>query len=98
MSYTQIIQEKSSIEDTLNALTVCVYIVSPERGNYEENYYYFKEEKRLRKRVLKLVKLLRKKIKLLDCGCGEGSFIKKALKNGFDVYGDEISKITIAKK
>lgn len=52
------------------------------------------------KRYLARIKKFKTKGKLLDCGCATGLFLDQAQKQGFDVYGFDVSEyaVDIAKK
>jgi len=67
------------------------------KGHYDDGYYAYwinvQKEKRIRmwaKRLNKLMKF-RSGAKLLDVGCGEGTFLKFAKKNGWQISGTEVS-------
>jgi 2-polyprenyl-3-methyl-5-hydroxy-6-metoxy-1,4-benzoquinol methylase len=45
--------------------------------------------------IVKEINLHSKKGKMLDVGCGYGFFLLEAQRNGWDVYGTELSKIAV---
>lgn len=68
------------------------------KGKYGQEYFSYwirpdqqKRRIKLWERRLKLVKQIVPTGKLLDVGCGEGLFISRAQRAGYEVYGIEIS-------
>lgn len=67
-------------------------------NHYQEEYYKEWIEKQMEKRIhmwgkrLRELKEFKKEGCLLDVGCGVGTFLKLAKKEGFEVYGTEISE------
>lgn len=64
-----------------------------------EDYYFIKKKPIVciinnffLKRKATIIKKYKNKGKLLDIGCGDGSFLYKMEQNGFDVFGLDISK------
>ena len=61
----------------------------------EQNHYFFEHQKikveDFKKRLEEIEKVSNQKGKILDIGCGLGSFLKVAHEAGFEVFGQDVS-------
>lgn len=101
---TKVIQEAEKPYKVVKCRNCGLVYVNPQpdriftEEHYQEDYYKEWIEKQMEKRIpmwkrrLKELKKHRKSGRLLDVGCGAGTFLKLANEEGFEVYGTEISE------
>jgi|ERR687898_128654 ubiquinone/menaquinone biosynthesis C-methylase UbiE len=60
---------------------------------YNSEYYTERITNKSKKHMMMYLKFLRKRssLKMLDVGCGEGSYVRDAIEEGIDAYGIDIS-------